>query len=127
MEPWDVGYGGHWSNTLAAYTDIEVTIYQRYDPNYQVWCGGFQTGARFKIERQQLSEICYAPNVTSQVRQYRNGAYNQINGPTVHDCDIWHSSGFVPGLPDASSGSFYGLARWSSIDGNNATTHTWTQ
>jgi len=128
MQPWDIGYGGFWSNSLAAYTDIEVTIYRRWDGAYDLWCDGVQTKAKFKVEPQQLSGICYtAGGVRSVVRQYRNGAYNQIAGPTVNDCNVWHSSGWVPAFPDASLGTFYGLAKWTSIDGSVATTPTHTQ
>lgn len=128
MQPWDVGYGGFWSNDLAAYTDIEVTIYRRWDGAYLVWCDGVQTRARFKIEPQQLSGICYTKGgVKSAVRQYRNGNYLQIAGPTVNDCNTWHSSGWVPGFADGSLGTYYGWANWTTIDGKPATTPTHTQ
>lgn len=128
MQPYDVNYGGGFSNSIGAYDEIEVDPYQRWDPVAQVWCGGFQTMGRFKIDSQQIFGTCNAPNVKSKVRQYRNGVYNEIAGPTVSDCDTWHDSGWVPGFPDVTHGSFYGWANFTSIDsGGAAITSTHTQ
>ncbi len=62
MEPYDVGYGGGFSNSLGSYTEIEVTLYRRWDYVYDVWCDGFQTQAKFKVDHEQLTGLCTVPS-----------------------------------------------------------------